>query len=931
MPRKMKQTDKITVQFILNEKEIEAEVPPDLSLQNYLRDSLHLTGTKNGCGKGECGACSLIVDGRAQKSCLIKMPKVDGKRIETIEGIGSLEKLHPLQKAFVGYGAIQCGFCTPGMVMAGKALLDKNPTPSVEDIQHGLSGNLCRCGSFARVIKAIQNAGKVISGGEESHFLDPMLNQSSQVIGESVERKDARLKVTGQMHYAGDMYLEGMLYGKILWSAHPHAEILSIDTVEAKAVPGVFAVLTAKDVPGSNDVFAKQPVLAEKKVRFIGDPVAVVFSEKEDVAKSAIQKIKVTYRELEGVFSPMQALEPGSPEIHDDGNLDAYIPFHKGDVNQGFDQADIIVEKSYYTPFVEHAYLETEVGVAAPDGNGGVVIWICTQQPRANRDIVAECLNLSQEKVRIAETPCGGSFGGKWTITLHALLGLGALHTKRPVKIVLDRQESMRMHLKRNAVHMDYKTGVTKDGRLVALEAKIVSDQGAYSPIGRICLEQMMVFAAGPYVIPNVKIDGYSVFTNKVPGGAMRGFGDNMVAFAMESQMDLMARKLGLDPFEFRLVNALDVGETTGGGQILKASVSLKECLGKAREKLKGHMPLLKPGRKIGIGVAAAFKNVGGGGSSGCIAELNKEGKVLVRIECPDIGQGSNTAMAQIAAQTIGSNYEQVQVISGDTHEAPPTGFTGAQRVTLNAGNAVLKACRLLKKQIFSSAAKWYGVQADQLQIINDRIVDKNSHKPVVSLRELGWNVLSEIKTEELRAEAYHEMPPIYPLSPTGNRDLAIDPKEYANYPTYSYVVHVAIVEVNEKTGKVDVTKVIAVHDVGRALNPQNCEAQVEGAILMGLGYALSEEFIIRDGWNITDSLKKCRIPTIREVPEIVVTLIEDPDPLGPFQAKGLSEAATVAITPAIINAIHDAIGIRITHLPANEKNILHALKQQTS
>jgi CO/xanthine dehydrogenase Mo-binding subunit len=904
----MSKRNEVAVQFILNSKEIKATVPSDLTLQHYLRGQLRLTGTKNGCGQGQCGACTVIINGKAQRSCLLKMPKVDGRRVETIEGIGTLERLHPLQEAFVELGAVQCGFCTPGLIMTGKALLDINTTPSVEEIHHALSGNLCRCGTYSRVI-----------------------SQDSHVIGENVARKDARLKVTGRTRYADDMHFDGMLYGKILWSAHPHAEILSINTEKAKELPGVHAVLTAEDVPGPNDIGAGQPVLAEKKVRFVGDPVAIVFAETEDLAKRATERIEASYKELEGVFSPNRALQSDAPRIHTDGNLDAYIPFHKGNVEVGFDQADLIVEESYYTPFIEHAYIETESGVASPDGEGGVIIWICTQQPRPNRDIVANCLNLPDEKVRLAETPCGGSFGGKWTISLHALLALGVLYAKRPVKIVLDRQESMRMHLKRNAVHLEYKTGVAKDGRLVALQAKIISDQGAYSPIGRFCLEQMMVFAAGPYVIPNVKIDGYSVYTNKVPGGAMRGFGDNMVAFAMESQMDLMARRLGMDPFDFHIINALDVGQATGGGQVLKASVGIKQCLREAKGKLKKEVPLPKSDKKIGVGVAAAFKNVGGGGASGCIAELTKDGKILIRIECPDIGQGSNTVLAQIAAQTTGVKYEDIEVISGDTHEAPETGFTGAQRVTLNAGNAVLKACQSLKKKIISLTSNQFGLDENLLLIDKDRIVETNLQKPLISLADLGQIVLSESEGEELWAEEYHKMPPIHPLSPTGNTDLAVDPDKYANYPTYSYVVHVAIVEVDEETGKVKVPKVIAVHDVGKALNPQNCESQIEGAILMGLGYALSEEFVIKDGWNITDSLKKCRIPTIREVPEVKVTLVEDPEPLGPFQAKGISEAAIVAITPAIINAIHDAVGVRITDLPANEKKILHALKEKHS
>lgn len=918
---------KMRIQFILNNQKVNAEVHPDLSLLDFLRDHARLTGTKNGCGEGHCGACTVIVDGRAERACLLKMPKLTGKKVETIEALSDSKGLHPLQQAFIESGAIQCGFCTPGMIMSAKALLGSNPAPSVDQIKMALSGNLCRCGSYLRIIDAIQSASKIISEGGEGPSTGQILNQESLVVGRNVERKEARLKATGQIRYADDLYLDGMLCGEILWSAHPHAEILSIDTAEAKKLPGVHAVLTAEDVPGPNNVGAGQPVLAGEKVRFIGDPVSVVFAETEDLAKMAVEKIKVTYKVLEGVFATDRALEATAPKIHKGGNIDAYIPFHKGDVTKGFAESDVILEETYDTPFVEHGYLETEAGVAVPH-EGGLIIWCFSQQPRTNRDIVATCLSLPAEKVRFAEIPCGGSFGGKWTVSLHALLGLGALVTQRPVKIVLSRQESMRMHLKRNAVHLKYRMGAKKDGHITALEVKIISDQGAYSPLGIFCLEQMMIFAAGPYVIPNVKIDGYSIFTNKVPGGAMRGFGDNMVAFPMESHMDLMARKLEMDPFEFRIINALEIGKATGSGQILKASVPIKQCLIEAKEKAASEMPLIKSDKKIGMGVAAAFKNVGGGGSSGAMAELCENGKILIRIECPDVGQGSNTVMAQIAAQTLGVPYENVQVISGDTHEAPPTGFTGAQRVTINAGNAVLKASQSLKKRIFSRISVEYGFNVDQITLKNDTIVDAKTGRPILSLRNLGQRTIAE--GEILKSEEYHEMPEVFTLSPNGNTDLAIPQDKYANYPTYSYMVHVVFVEADEKTGKVNVRKVIAVHDVGKAIHPQSCQSQIEGAIMMGLGYALSEEFIIENGWNLTDSLKKCCIPSIRDVPEIDVYLIEDPEPLGPFQAKGMSEAATVAVTPAIINGIYDAIGVRITHLPADGQKILNALKQKS-
>ncbi|MBI2303440.1 MAG: molybdopterin-dependent oxidoreductase [Chloroflexi bacterium] len=916
------------VRFLVNGGEVTASTTPaDPTLLRFLRDKLRLMGAKNGCGGGHCGTCIVIIDGKATRSCLVRLSRLEGKRVETVEGLSRDGQLHPLQEAFIDLGAVQCGFCTPGALMAAKALLDRNLYPSEEDCKKSLEMVVCRCGAYHRMIQAIQVAAERLRG-EPRSFSSFHLGQRSDVVGLGVERKGDRTKVTGQLKYADDMYFGGMLHGKILWSAHPHARITAMETSAAQRMPGVVAVLTAGDVPGPNDLGKNQPVLCDKKVRFIGDPVAAVFAETPEQAQAALNKIRVEYQPLPAVFSPFEAMAENAPAIHDKGNLEAYVPFHKGNVPQALAEADIIVEGSYYTPFIEHAYLETEAGVAVKEGDR-ITMWIGSMNPRGLRDAVAKALSLPPERLRFAETPSGGAFGGKLTVTIHAILALGVLKTGRPCKVVLSRAESLRMHPKRNAVHLEYKTAAKRDGRLTAVEARIVSDQGAYSALGRACLEQMMVFGCGPYVVPNAKIDGYCVYTNKVPGGAMRGFGDNMAAFAVESQMDKLARALDMDPFELRLKNALSPGDFTAAGQLLKASVPMKEVITKAREAFLGmSLYRTKPGQRIGVGMASAFKNVGGGGTFGAIAEVTPQGDILLRVGCPDVGQGSNTIFAQMAAQVLGVSYEKVRVIHGDTHETPPSSAgTGGQRVTVNMGNAVLKASYSLKAKLNTYVARQMGVEEKAVALQGDGFVDTVRGHPLVTLPHLARLALSE--GEELRAEEYYTMPPTHSLSLTGNTDGAIDPQVYANYFSYSYCTHVAVVTVDERTGEVKVRKLIAVHDVGRALNPRNCETQVEGSVMMGLGYALSEEFVIEDGVNATDTLKKCGIPGVRELPEVDVILVEDPQPGGPFFAKGISEVATVPTTPAIINAIYDAIGVRIQRLPATPQRVLAGLKQK--
>lgn len=514
--------ENVKLNCFVNGEKIGREVEEGLSLLRFLRNDLRLTGTKQGCNKGECGSCTVLINGRPKKSCQIKITQVMGKRILTIEGLSEKDTLHPLQQAFIDEGAVQCGYCTPGMIVKAKALLDKNPSPNDRDIKKSLETNLCRCTGYVSIIRAIQKAAAMIRDNKEKIKLVKRNFYGPGLISASLPDKDGLARVRGDLKFADDIYFDDMLYGKILLAPSPHAQIFSIDTSEAEKMPGVRGILTAKDVPGVNlsgMLTPDKPILTDKKVRFIGDAVAVVFADSPRLAERAIKKIEVQFQPLEIITNPLDAIKKGSIKIHQGGNILRHIVIKTGDVEKAFNQSEVIVEGRYQTPIVEHCYLEPEAGLAVPESNGGVTIWYGTQQPFVVRDEIAKNLRLPVEKVRVIGMPLGGGFGGKVDLTMEVILALGAIKLKRPVKITLTRDESLKMSVKRHSFYMEYKIGSDEDGKFLGLKARLVSDAGAYSGLSAGVLEQAMVFSGGPYVWPNVDIEGYCVYTNNVLGG----------------------------------------------------------------------------------------------------------------------------------------------------------------------------------------------------------------------------------------------------------------------------------------------------------------------------------------------------------------------------------------------------------------------------
>ena len=920
----MKKRELIDLQFWVNGEGVKAKVPADMNLMQFLRRDMGLVGTKNGCETGHCGSCTVILDGRARRACLIKMKSVENARVETIEGLPEGGDLHPIQHAFIETGAIQCGFCTPGMIMAGKALLDANPHPTPNEIKTALTTNrnLCRCTGYVSIIEAIQLAAERMAETGDSQVRP----NARELFSNPQLREIAVEKVTGSCLYSDDIEMEGMLHGKILWAAHPHARIISIDTSEAEAMDGVALVLTAKDIPGKNQaglIIRDQPAISDEKTRYIGDSLASVFAESVEIADRARDLIRVEYEILPGVFSPQEAAEPGAPKVHDKGNLLKHAAILRGDVGKAFAECEVVIEGTYTTPFIEHGFLEPEAGLAYPDGEGGVVLEIGSQTVFDDRTQLSEILDLPEEKIRVVQAPQGGSFGGKEDLILHQHLALAALRTGCPVKITLTREESLRVHTKRHPAWMKYKTGAASDGRILAIEADITLDAGAYASLSIDVLENTVVFAGGPYYVPNLKIEGHAWYTNNVMCGAMRGFGVNQIAVGLEQQIDAMARALDIDPFEFRKINAVTAGFPTGADHVLEKGVDgIKETIEAAQKTYRQiQLPTENGGKKIGVGVASAMKNVGFGHgipeSAGAIVRLDANGEVELRVTHHEYGQGGWAGEIKIASNELGLPIGQIRIERPDTALTPPTGPTTASRQTFLTGNAVVLACRALKEQVFGHAAEILDVEPGNLIFQDSRVLDSVSGS-AVELKELGDQFVVE--------KTYTSPPTDQMLEDESSHYGEVDFKSMITHVMYSYTTQVAIVEVDPQTGEVDVLMVVSANDVGKALNPLIIKGQVEGGVMMGLGYALTEQYLVEKGVNLTDSLHKVRLPCAVHTPDIIPVIVEVPHPFSPQGMKGFAEAPSMATAPAILNAIYDAIGVRITHLPADKEKVRAAL-----
>jgi len=904
---------------------------PGETLADLLRNRLRLTGTKIGCGEAECGACTVLVDGEPIMSCIYPAERAGGKKITTIEGLAQrvheVMKLHPLQESFVEHGAVQCGFCIPGQIMTAYALLKRNPNPNSDEIRFALKDTLCRCAGYPTIENAILAAAESLRTGEP--VKPPSIPDSihtHNVVGHTHLRPDAVEKVTGDAIYTDDLVFDGMLYAKARRAMVPHGILKKLDVTKAKALKGVVAVLTADDIPGEHNhglVIFDWPTMIGigERVRYVGDALAIVAAESQQIAEQASALIEAEFDLQPVITNPVQARQAGQPQLHPNGNLLKHIKVRKGDMEKGFAEADVILEHTFHTPITDHAFLEPECSIAVPV-DGRMEIYVGSQIPYQDKTQVARVMGWDESRVRVVGQLMGGGFGGKEDVMGQIHSAMLANVTGRPVKLLFDRHESLLVHPKRHATQIRVKIGAKKNGRIVACESELYGDTGAYASLGEKVMTRATTHSAGPYDIDHVRADCYAMYTNNPPAGAFRGFGVTQSAFAVESMMDMLAEKLNMDRIELRRMNALHVGSITNTGQELKESIGLMECIDKVssamcqvsglseKELFKPRVAPDTPHLVRSWGFAAAYKNTGlGGGApdiSGADVELYEDGTFQVRSSSAEMGQGLVSVMRMIVAEEMSVTPDKVRVLVMDTDLTPNGGPTTASRQTYVTGNASRYAAKTLRDEITGSMAEKYDVKPEQIKF-KDGIVHVNG--TALTYADVYREMKDMGKNPCVRYE--YEAPKTQPLGSGGDMHFA-----------FSFGVQAAEVEVNTQTGEVRVLKVIAANDVGMAVNPLGLRGQVEGGVMMGLGNALTEEFIMDNGYVVTDHLARYRVPGIMLTPEITAIIVEHPTAEGPYGAKGVGEICSIPTTPAITNAIYNAVGVRIDKTPVDQEMI---------
>ncbi|MDR7484450.1 MAG: selenium-dependent xanthine dehydrogenase [Armatimonadota bacterium] len=849
-----------TLQFTLNGRPVSVDVREGASLLDVLREGCGITSVKDGCApEGSCGACTVIVDGRAVVSCAQPASRFAGKHVTTLEGLSPAAR-EVWATCFVAAGASQCGFCSPGIVMKAEALLARQPAPTRDEIARALAGNLCRCTGYIKIIDAIQQAAAARRGGPL-----PAIDRSGRV-GSRTARYQGRELALGDKPYVNDMRVPGMLHGAIRWSDHPRARILRIDTSKAEAYPGVVAVVTWKDVPGERRQGLitrdwRQFVAEGETTNYVGDVLAAVAAETRHAAREAAGLIEVAYEVLPPITDPFEALAPGAPEIHEGGNVLSVSTVKRGDADAALARAAHVATETFVTQFVEHAFLEPESALAVPTDDGGLHVYSQGQGVWDDRRQIASLLAISVEKVRVTQVSNGGAFGAKEDLNVQGHAALLAARTGRPVLLTLSRAESIRFHPKRHPMTLTYTVGCDADGRLVAVRARIVGDTGAYASVGDKVLERAAGHACGAYRVPAVDIEATAVYTNNPPAGAMRGFGSHQAQFAMEGMMDILAEKVGLDGWEMRWRNALEVGDLFGTGQRLGPGVGVKRCLLAVRDAYRSAKY---------AGIACGVKNTGVGNG------LKEYGKAILRPEADgtvtlfhswtEMGQGVHTALQQIACEELGLPADRVHVVV-DTLRELDTGQTTASRSTVLGGRAVIEAAKKVKAA-------------------------------------LDGRRLEDLAGQEF----YGEVVVDWTYKPGSG------PEGAATHFAYGWAAQVVILD---EEGRI--AKVVAAHDVGKVINPTLLEGQIEGGIHMGLGHALSEELVVERGVPVTTTLKSLNIIPPAGMPDVECIFVEEYQPEGPYGAKGVGEIALVPTAGAVAGALYAFDGIRRTRLPMKD------------
>lgn len=919
-------------------------LPPSRSLVDALRYDLGLTGTKRVCNEGECGACSVLVDGELANACLFPVVEADGRDVTTIEGLADGGRLHPVQAAFADNFAAQCGYCTPGMIMTATALLADNPHPTEAEIRDGIRGNLCRCTGYAKIVQAIAaaagpTAGTATAAGAPRADTAPnstrLGGDGHTVVGRSLRRVDADEKVTGKAAYAYDMALPGTVYGEILRSPLAHARIARLDVERARQLPGVLAVLTQADMPAARfgAFTADETALADGVVRYVGEGVAAVIAVDEDTARAATALVDVEYDPLPVVTDPEAAMAAGAPQLHDgvERNVVAHNRVIGGDVERGFAEADVVYEDRFTTSRQCHVCLEPHAVLADWDPSGRVTLWMSSQSTFFDRFALMGIFGLPANKIRIVCPYLGGGFGSKSEPhSIYVVAIQAARLTGRPVKMFHSRDEEFTSSRTRHPEILYLKTGLKRDGTITARQARVVLNNGAYTSYGPgVSITQSMLGGA-VYKIPNYRYDGYTVYTNTPIGGAFRGFGSPQFTFAAEVHTDLLAQRLGVDPVQFRLANLAEPGDVAVSGPKL-GTCGIRDCLTRAAAEIgwesgRGH------GRGYrGIGLACGTHFTSGKFHPGLNADfcaasvkVNPDGSVTLLIGAVEMGTGAaTTAVAQICAERLGVGLADVQVLTSDSETIPADFGTYGSRVTTLAGNAVTLACEQVREQVLRYAAETLGVDAGTLTLGGGRVFVTDDPSRGVTLGEVALSALFRDRDgRQILAMAHYDAPCDLPDPETGVGDFA---------QSYSFGVHAVEVAVDPETGQVRVERFVAVTDCGNVINPALAESQVEGGAAQGLGYALMEDLVCdTDGQVLNPRLSGYRIPTATEMPPITALWVETDDPRGPYGAKGLGEMGLVPTAAAVSNAIHDATGARLVDIPMTPERVLAAMRATT-
>ncbi len=831
----------------------------DKKLMAYLREDLRLISVKDGCSEGACGACTVLVDGKPVKACVQKLEKFEGKHIVTVEGLSELER-ETYVYAFGVMGAVQCGFCIPGMVMAGKALLDVNPSPTGEEVKRALRGNICRCTGYVKIEKAILLAAEILRENRT-----PERGRFTARMSEEMPRVDVREKVLGTGEYVDDVVLPGMIYAKALRTAHPRARINRIDLSRALEHPDVVKILTAEDVPHRKMGHLKKDwdvMIAEgETTRYIGDALALVATNHRETLDEVIALIGVDYTVYEPITDPRKAMEANAPLIHETGNILSHEKLVRGDADRVIAESKYKVTRSYSTPFQDHAFLDQECAIALPDGEEGLLLYTASQSIYDEQREICSMLALPPDRVRNVSKLVGGAFGGKEDMSVQHHAALMAWHTKKPVKVRFSRQESLNYHTKRHAMEMEFTTACDEEGNLTAMKAFIVSDTGAYASLGGPVIQRACTHAAGPYNYQTIDIEGFAVYTNNVVGGAFRGFGVTQSCFAIENNINELAKLAGFSPWDFRYKNAIRPGQVLPNGQIADPSTAMAECLEAVKDFYDSH-----PYAGLACGLKNSGLGIGVVDTGRCLVSIER-GKAHIRTSAACVGQGMATVCTQIFCETTGIDPALVLQETPDTSRTPNSGTSTASRQTVITGEATKRAAEKLREDL-------------------DR----------------GFT-LADLEGREYFGEFSPETDP-----------MGSDKKNPVSHVSYSYSAQVVALD---ETGRLEAVK--AAFDIGTVVNPMSAEGQAEGGIVMGLGYALTEDIRLKDG------IPRAKFGTLglfraTDVPEIEVEFVHGEGKI-PFAygAKGIGELSCIPSAPACSIAYERLDGRLRTRLPLED------------